>query len=304
MTIPQVQLYILSRDRPEYLRQTLASALTEMSDTVEIIVSDNSEGDDVEHMVSRMFPSVSYVRRRPALQALDHFKTVIAESSAEFVVYFHDDDVILPGFVATLRDALVARPELGAVACNATVMMDDTVTSLRVMGDCRDACEIASVEALITPYLRVIGPKPAPFPGYMYRRRWLDGLYLNPVEGGKHADLAFLMGVLRRAPMLWLPEPKMLYRVHGGNDSRVESIGQRLRLLRHIYRESSITPRSAAVAEYRFIYWLNWWRAERRRPATSRRRCYRTISKYLLIMGCRLGITHPSLGRKLFTRSR
>ncbi|VVE14809.1 glycosyltransferase family A protein [Pandoraea terrigena] len=304
MTTAKVQLYILSRDRPAYLQETLRSAIGEMNDDVQVIVSDNSEGDEVERMVAEEFPLVTYLRRRPALPALDHFHVVIAESSAEFVVYFHDDDLMLPGFVATLRDALVARPELSAVACNANLVMGDKVTSRRVMGDCTEPHEIASVEALVTPYLTLTGPRPAPFPGYMYRRKCLDGLSLKPEEGGKHADLAFLISVLRRAPMLWLPKPNMLYRVHASNDSRVESIGQRLRLLRHVYRQSNITPRSSAVAEYRFVYWLNWWRAERQRPACERAWCYRTVSQYLLFMGCRLGLKHPSLSRKLLTRSR
>jgi glycosyltransferase involved in cell wall biosynthesis len=280
-----LQLYLLSRDRPGYLRETLQSALNQTGENIEIIVSDNSERDDVAHMLAAEFPQVRCIRRTPPLGAFDHFRTIIDEASAELVVMFHDDDVLLPGYVEALRGALDAEPTLAAVCCNAAILRGAEITDelfAPADGDVRLRCP----EDLLHHYFSLSIKGPAPFPGYMYRRSAIEGLCLDPRHGGKYSDVSFLLKVLRRGPILWLEKPLMRYRFHGHNDSATEVVGQRLRLLRYVYTTTSVTRRSPLIRQYRYRYWMSWWRGA---SASGARQPWRRRVVMRFLVSCTAG---------------
>jgi hypothetical protein len=256
----RTQIYILCRDRPEFAKEAVRSAIKQDVDDVEVIVSDNSEHDIVGDMVAKVFPGVTYIRRRPALQPLQHFRVVIEDSTAEHVVMFHDDDVLYSNYVRTMRTTLDSHPDIVAVGCNARILRGTSLTDRLFMTRAVHDVVLKNAEELLDFYMRFNSHRPAPFPGYMYRKTAIDGLYLDAQNGGKHADVTFLMNVIGRGNLYWVSSPLMQYRMHGTNDSSIENVGQRLRLLRYIYRYTSILPKSDAVQEFRFRYWVRWWR--------------------------------------------
>lgn len=255
---PRVQLFILSRDRRAYCREAILSALSQDYQPLEIIVSDNSVHEDVAEMVLNEFPAVHLVRRIPNLPALDHFNQLIAEVVAPLMVMFHDDDVLHPQYVSRMVDQLKHHPEAAAVGCNAYIMRDDQLTQAKIMGDFSGTHLLTNPMELLEPYFSLGLIDPAPFPGYMYRSERIRGLKLDYSQGGKHSDVSFLCELLGRSPLLWTDECLFNYRLHGGNDSWHESIGQRLCLLRYAQSRTGLTKQSRLVKEYKFMYWRRW----------------------------------------------
>lgn len=255
-----LQIFLLSRDRPDYLREALCSALAQAGERIEVIVSDNSERDDVARMLDQEFPEVRCIRRTPPLGAFDHFRTIIAEASADLLVMFHDDDVLLDGYAEALRGRLTADPALAAVCCNAAILRGAKVTNELFAPAAGGDARLRGAEDLLRHYFSLSSKGPAPFPGYMYRRSAIHGLFLDPRHGGKYSDVSFLLKVLQRGPILWLQAPLMRYRIHDHNDSATEAVGQRLRLLRYVYTTTSVTRRSPLITQYRYRYWMSWWR--------------------------------------------
>ncbi|GAA5163866.1 glycosyltransferase family 2 protein [Viridibacterium curvum] len=297
-----VQIIILARDRPDFLRDALRSICTQDTRDFSVCISDNSETDAVEAMVGAEFPQFTYVRRRPALPALEHFRRVMEESSAEHVVFFHDDDVMCPTFVRTLSAALEADPGVAAVAGNAAILKNSCVTAVTTMGGVSAVRDIAGAEALARAYLEHQSSGVAAFPGYMYRRATLAGLCLDPDHGGKYADVSFLMKLAERGRLRWLPQVLMHYRIHGGNDSGRESIPQVRKLLHYVCSTTSIRRDSAIVREYRYRYWLRWWRV--RRTAMNRNSPWRerVVQRYLVLGGLRFALTRPDICLRYMNR--
>lgn len=301
----RTQIYILCRDRLNYAREAIRSAVEQDIDDVEIIVSDNSDDDAVGEMIAAEFPGVTYIRRSPVLNALSHFRTVIEESGAEYVVLFHDDDVLDPGYVRTMRAALDAQPDIVAVGCNAKVLRDTTPTNHLFMMALAHNVVLTTAEQLLDFYLRFNKHRAAPFPGYMYRQTAIEGLYLDSRDGGKHADVTFLMKLIERGNFLWLAKPLMQYRMHSTNDSAVEHVGQRLRLLRYIYRHTSIGPQSEAVQEFRFRYWARWWRLARKHgDARLHRWRRRIVFAYLWRQVLRFAFSKPGFWLRIASGAR
>lgn len=257
-TGPIVQLFILSRDRRDFCREAVASAVAQRYARCEVIVSDNSVGEDVAEMLSAEFPDVKLVRRQPNLTALSHFNRLIEEAQAPLMVMFHDDDVLEPDYVERLVELLLQNPDVAAVGCNARAIRGRIKTQEVIMGNFRGVRLIERPVDLLEPYLSLSLIDPAPFPGYMYRTEIIKGLTLDCRQGGKHSDVSFLYQVVERAPILWTAECLFNYRIHDTNDSRNESIADRLSWLRYIQRATGLSRRSRAIMDCKFMYWRRW----------------------------------------------
>lgn len=298
----RIQVYVLSRDRVDYLDETLQSILNQDGICFDLVVSDNSEHDDVQKMIQIKYPGIKYVRRVPVLSAMEHFRLVISECNREFSVLFHDDDVMMPGYLIRMVGAFDQYPNISAVGCNAFILKGDTLTGNCFMRSFSRPVILETPESLLEPYLGfgIIGP--APFPGYMYRTSAISNLCLDASEGGKYSDVSFLMKVQLHGPLYWLPDPLIQYRIHPGNDSSVDEIGQRMSLLRYIYRNTSLTSKSKIIDEYRFDFWLKWLISHFKSISDLRSRRIRTIVKFLLIKSVELALTKYSFWIRIKNR--
>lgn len=102
-----VSLIIPTRDRAEYLRHSLAAALTIKSDDVEILISDNASVDDT-HDVIHAFEDkrLRYINTGQRLSMRQNFEYALEESRGDYVIFTGDDDSILPGQFGGLCKAL------------------------------------------------------------------------------------------------------------------------------------------------------------------------------------------------------
>jgi glycosyltransferase involved in cell wall biosynthesis len=261
MTTELLQIYILSRDREEYLRIALNSALDQepCAWNVEVIVSDNSITDAVRQMMIREFPQVKYVRRDPPMDSADHFKKVISEASADFVVLFHDDDILMPSYCRVVQAKFAEQPGLSAVGTNAYIVNKSRVTK-RLMNSHKQDKIIENVGWLLNQYI----PRPvvekgiAPFPSYCYRRSPLKAEYPSEITAGKYQDVQFIAHKIRYGPILWVKQPLMGYRIHGQNDSSKTSIEDYLKLWRYMGR-MEIDTKSEHFRSWKLMIWLAWY---------------------------------------------
>jgi glycosyltransferase involved in cell wall biosynthesis len=303
---PFVQLFVLSCERKDFCRDAVASAVAQNYGHYEVIVSDNSKGDDVADMLEREFPDVKLIRRRPALPALDHFNCLIEECQAPLMVMFHDDDVLAPDYVKQMVELFVNHPHIAAAGCNANLIRDQRFTREPVMGSFHGQATIKTSKDLVEPYLSLNLTNPAPFPGYMYRTQFIKGLKLDARKGGKYADVSFLCDVVERAAILWTADCLFNYRLHSSNDSRLESIPQRLSWLRHIQKITGLSRRSQPVLDYKFIYWRRWLQQNSAASggmvgrATSKSYRYSVGQRFVIFQGARIFLTRLDIWRRAY----
>lgn len=300
----KVQVFILARDRPGFLKEAIDSVLAQQIADVEIVVSDNSEHDEVESLIAASYPQLKYVRRVPALEIDQHFNAIVRESVADYVVYFHDDDVMAPDYLTKMSAALDADPDVVAVACNAWTILDNERSNQARMGGGFSSRRVSSAEELLEYYLDFTNTLLAPpHPSYMYRLEYARGVFGCLSEAGIYGDVPSLMRLVSRGPILWLGEPLIWYREHGKNLSSREDVGSRLKLLRYIFNNSAIDRHARMVTAYRFRFWLNWWRTGKcSGRATPWRN--RIVGRFLVSTAMRFALTHPGYWAKLHARMR
>src|SRR5687768_1095824 len=116
--LPKVTVALLTRNRPALLRLALQSVLAQRDVELSVIVLDNASADDTPD-VARAFAAadarVTYVRHESDIGIVRNWNRGIELACARspLVSIFHDDDVMLPGFLAESARALQAHPTAG-----------------------------------------------------------------------------------------------------------------------------------------------------------------------------------------------
>jgi glycosyltransferase involved in cell wall biosynthesis len=297
-----LQLYILCYNRAELARQAIQSALAQTDQRFRLVISDNSTDGKTKAMVAAEFPRLEYRLREPHLKALDHFNLCLAEADASHVCLFHDDDLLAPGYVERVLGAIVRHPQAAAIGVNAWIAEEGRPQRLSFSTNgaehlVRDAGQLAA------HYFSRYQIGIAPFPGYVYARASVRGLRFDPAEG-KYSDVSWLLRVVERGAMVWIVEPLMTYRLHATNDSRHESIGDRLRLLAYFKRRRS-TVGPVLVEDFRFFIYKKALQLDQaqQKPLPPARR--ETMKGYLKRYRCRrIGRVdqHLALLRRTWTR--
>ena len=228
----QVQIYILSRDRPKFLREAIDSILNQNQSLMkfEIVVSDNSKSGDVSKMISKHYSTKNfkYIKRGGMLSSREHFRLVVSELNSKYAVLFHDDDVLFPNYIKIMSSSL--QDNIAAIGCNALVFKSSILNAKIKMHKFFLPKWFNSEKFFLEQYLPGSGGI-APYPSYLYRTAYLKQAFLNIPIKGKHSDVAILSSLLNYGEILWLESPLMYYRVHDSNDSVVESIPDRLALI-------------------------------------------------------------------------
>ncbi len=232
-------IYILCHNRPEYARQAILSVLGQVRQIFTLVLSDNSSNDDVERMVKSEFPDVRYIRRSPMLMPLEHFNCCIDEAQSDYFCLFHDDDIMDADFAETMEQYSRDFPAAIALGCNARMEKFGKLEPRTCFRSFRKHELITTPRNLAHRYFSRAQSGFAPFPGYVYNRR-LVGEQRLPLEGGKYADVTWLLSLARKGTIVWVNKPLMTYRLHESNDGNIESLRDRLRLLGFLKQNKEI----------------------------------------------------------------
>ena len=98
--------------RPTFLRQSIASALTQGPNDFDILISDDSGGDEVVRVVETFRdPRIRYVRTAGRIGAAENCRNLWELCESDRMMFLFDDDVLLPYAMTELGAALDATPE-------------------------------------------------------------------------------------------------------------------------------------------------------------------------------------------------
>ena len=247
-------IYILCHNRPFDTRQTILSVLKQYDHAFTLIVSDNSSNDEVEVMVKQEFPEIGYIRRLPMLPVAEHFNRCIEEAQSEYFCLFHDDDLMGANFVSVMKQNINAYPAAIAFGCNANIETSGQLAPRPSFRSFRHHELINTPRDLAMRYFSRGQSGIAPFPGYVYNKNKVAEHRLL-VDGGKYADVTWLLNLVKLGQIVWINMPLMTYRMHGGNDGSTESMRDRLRFLRYL-KQNKVQIGESILEDYRcsFIY--------------------------------------------------
>ena len=280
-----LQIVILSRDRPIFLQEAVESALNQVKSEMEyeIIISDNSENNEVVELINRSYSQnkkIKYIKRKPTLpDGLNHTELVISELNSEYAVIFHDDDILHHEYIKKISP-FILNSSISAVGTNAFIFNNKTHDVKKKMHDFKDIKKFHNKKNFLQQYLLGTGGS-APFSGYVYKTKYLKKLSIKSITPGKHADVELLASLMEYGSILWLPEVLMFYRVHQSSSSSNENVHDRLKLLRYMYSEG-INRNSKPVFLFKYLYWVNWIVQQGTSKSNILKWKYRVVLKFLV----------------------
>jgi glycosyltransferase involved in cell wall biosynthesis len=115
---PLVSIVIPTFDRPDYLKEAVASALAQTYRNIEVLVGDNGEtglGGELA-VVARGDRRFKYRQNAHNLGMSGNFNALADAAAGDFLVAIGDDDRLLPEFVSSLVGAM--KPEARLAFCN------------------------------------------------------------------------------------------------------------------------------------------------------------------------------------------
>ncbi len=109
----KISIIIPTRERAEYLRYSIQTALDIDDENLEVVVCNNASCDDTEAVVQSFTdPRIHYVNTGARVSMRENFNRAMNESSGDYVIFFGDDDGIVPGQFKYLRQLLEThRPD-------------------------------------------------------------------------------------------------------------------------------------------------------------------------------------------------
>lgn len=109
----KISIIIPTRERAQYLRFSIQTALDIDDKDIEVVVCNNASRDDTESVVQSFDdPRIHYVNTGARVSMRENFNHALNQSSGEYVIFFGDDDGIVPGQFKYLRQLLETyRPD-------------------------------------------------------------------------------------------------------------------------------------------------------------------------------------------------
>jgi cellulose synthase/poly-beta-1,6-N-acetylglucosamine synthase-like glycosyltransferase len=277
-----VQIVILSRDRAEYLKQTIDSVLNQKTsiEGIEIIVSDNSNKDDVMEMIHQDYSSnnIKYIRRSPSVSLMKHFQLIISECRNEYTVLFHDDDIMHPNYIETMLPYM-QKEGVAAVGCNSFIFNNDISKTVGEMHKFKSVKTFIDENDFLSSYMPWSAGGIAPFPCYMYKTEFLKKVKLKRISREDNfSDTLMLSAFTEYGSIIWIPNFLMYYRVHASNEHLKLYTVDNIAVLNRMFHNG--LNKNTSLMPMRFGYLLIWFQRQDIKNIFSWRN--RIIFKYLL----------------------
>jgi len=212
-----ITVFILSYNRPDYLREMLLSSLSQTALPREIIILDNGSDQGTREAVEDLLGErVKWVGAEFNHQVAWNFSRALAMSGRKYFTILHDDDRLLPDFLEKMVGTMEAEDRLVAVSSNGyRIDGEGRRTSLKMLPGEPDG--IVYLRSRVEAALRYSHGY-VPFPNIVYRNGYPQLVSMKE-EFGKVMDSVFIIDLAAHGWIGILDELLFEYRHHAGQDS-------------------------------------------------------------------------------------
>ncbi|MEH1981529.1 MAG: glycosyltransferase family 2 protein [Nostoc sp.] len=125
---PLVSVIIPTYNRPEYLKQAIASAIKQTYQNIEIIISDNCSSENPQELVESFGDSrIRFWRHQQNVGMLANQLHGFKMAQGKYVASLHDDDIWNEDFLAKLVPPLEANSDLIIAFCDQYIIDADGI---------------------------------------------------------------------------------------------------------------------------------------------------------------------------------
>lgn len=216
MDRPPVTFLLTAYNQPDFIADSVKSALAQTYTPLTVIISDDCSTDDTYARIEQAIagyegPHRIRLYRNPKNVAIGHVRDLLRLVETEFCVLGHGDDLFHPERVAMQVGRMIER-DLAAVACNATIIDEQgREQGLRLP---KDGPASVSLDRLFRQ-----GANPAQLGALLAWRHELFTAFPEPDPPTRRIDQIVSFRALLLRGLELMPEPLVKWRHHGMNRS-------------------------------------------------------------------------------------
>jgi glycosyltransferase involved in cell wall biosynthesis len=219
------------------LQETLDSLHTQSYPNLEILLLDNAcspEGQQTLERYASRDPRARVLRSEQRLSMWENFNRGVQAAAGDYVVFFHDDDVYLPHFIAREVEMLEAHPEAGFVGCN-YYQIDEAGRPIGLRRHVKATGVMPGrdyIRGLIWRVRNIITT-----PSIMFRRTLIAAIPPDEALPANRGDAVMLMRMAEVADVALIAEPLLQKRIHLSAASISAQPSQTIPLRTRLFRD-------------------------------------------------------------------
>ena len=213
-----IGVYILSYNRPEYLREAVRSVLDQNRQADRIVVLDNGSGPDVkESIAAELGKGVIWVGAEKNLPSIWNHRRVLELAHEDLFYLMHDDDRLLPNFIECQVNFLDSHSDVIASGCNG-YGIDQYGKRMNRLAREKGSAGIETYHN--SAYMAELYSRSyIPFPSIVYRNGYPQKVGFEE-KYGQMIDAVFLITLADLGPIAFNDDELFEYRFHPGQDSK------------------------------------------------------------------------------------
>lgn len=222
LTIKDIQVFIMTRNRPQMLKEAILSVQKQTAQGFDLYIFDNSDNDDTQRMLAE-FPSINYIRT--SFNRSDaNFLKMQELISKPYILTLHDDDLLHPTYMETALKIINANKNIAFVSSKFHVFKDNNLPKdyLRHQKLSTNYYLIPSQAAFALSFW----DKPSPiWSGSIIRGEAYKSINMPALRQrfGKIMDWPLIVECLAKGKAAILTDSKYIfYRIHSGQDTNDE----------------------------------------------------------------------------------
>lgn len=217
--MPKVTVAIPTYNRAHYLKEAIESVLAQTFEDYELLILDNASTDNTEEVV-RSFNDkrIKYIKNKINIGGLNNFNKALDMAKGEYVIIFHDDDIMKPELLEKEVEILDKNDDVVLVATNISIINKRGMILKQREKELDNDIIFEKYDFIYKLFKENFV---LPCPTVMLRTDFINrnNIRFKP-EIGPNADGYMWMEInLYNKKILFLHEPLLMYRHHEGQDS-------------------------------------------------------------------------------------
>ena len=223
----ELEVFVLTHNRLNYLKETLNSLLTQTVNNIRITVVDNASNDGTQEYINelkKIHANLSYYRHPYNIGVLKNFLSVQKMVSAKYVYIPHDDDIIHPQYIETVLEVIKKEGDVDLICCQKTDFTNSC--NINIKNKSKIKYLIYNSEDFKACAFIHKNRRSIVFPSVIYnasnfKNVIFDKLALN---SGAIGDIACVIDTLENRKCILVDESMLFYRNHKEQDSATRKI--------------------------------------------------------------------------------
>ena len=216
---------ITSRNRPDFLAQTIKSLINQSRKADKIIVSDNSNKDITKiKKLELMYPEIKFIYNSGKFNMPDHYSEILKNCEHDLLCICHDDDIFLYDYISEIYTANSLYKNSILYGINGRSFYNANIDKKLIWNYEYKYISINSL-TLLTRWFDHDHGGIAPVSGIVFNmnlyNKFIPKIFPSYLEGKNYWDTFFFARLSKEHPILWVNKDLIRYRIHHQSTSSI-----------------------------------------------------------------------------------